>query len=464
MNSMKNSFSLRKMTLIDGMKSPIGSESSEQVLFRSDEISLKIQAEKKGWLAKVSEARNRYISSFTVHSVEHIVKGTLPEKIFWSIKLVGAISLAIYLSRSLFVAFMKHEVDTKLSIEKKMLMKLPTVLICVHTPWSMSYNNCSSNASRSWNPDVCETLNRAYPDFLANIMQNSSCTVRQELSYKLHSHGDISCHSDLMGQCVALNHNSKAVQTINYNSLEYKQEMDPDMFPLHIYVKAPGNIDLFHQDQAEIVDRFGHYHFTLKKMTVQRHPFPYSNPPCVEQNSVEALERNIFRGNYTIDKCVASCWARAELKFCQTMMNINRVLVREQDVIHDNIVDRTSEEVDECMTNKTNDISEEYNGCIKICHHACYEETLDVNVRHRLSSSKNTINLEFHFKDMEQTNVIEVPSTSFSTLLANFGGTLGLMTGMSAISFLEVIVWGSLYLVESAYPLCRRIYQYFLRK
>ena len=49
-----------------------------------------------GVAGRLQEASHRYINSFTVHGVEHIAKGSLPEKVLWTIKLCGLFTVAIY--------------------------------------------------------------------------------------------------------------------------------------------------------------------------------------------------------------------------------------------------------------------------------------------------------------------------------------------------------------------------------
>ena len=44
-------------------------------------------------------------------------------------------------------------------------------------------------------------------------------------------------------------------------------------------------------------------------------------------------------------------------------------------------------------------------------------------------------------RDLVETHITEVPSYDGVTLLANFGGMLGLMTGMSALSLFEIVIW-----------------------
>ena len=46
-----------------------------------------------------------------------------------------------------------------------------------------------------------------------------------------------------------------------------------------------------------------------------------------------------------------------------------------------------------------------------------------------------------YFDELKETIIEHVPRLDIPTLLANFGGQLGLMAGVSAISIVELIIW-----------------------
>ena len=70
------------------LNGPRGSEASDhKVLFKTSDNSLKIHPKERAeWMEKVLAARHRYITSFTVHAVEHIINGEIPEKVGTKVK------------------------------------------------------------------------------------------------------------------------------------------------------------------------------------------------------------------------------------------------------------------------------------------------------------------------------------------------------------------------------------------
>ena len=91
---------------------------------------LKKRKESPEWLSRLKQIRHRYTSSFTMHALDHIINGTLPEKVFWTVKLFIVLGTAIFMCRNLFVSFFKNKVISKLTYTPKTEMNLPMVFIC----------------------------------------------------------------------------------------------------------------------------------------------------------------------------------------------------------------------------------------------------------------------------------------------------------------------------------------------
>ena len=104
------------------------------------------------FIEKVKTVRKRYVSSFTMHAIDHISNGTLVERIFWSFKLMAALAIALYLSKKLFLSYFDHDVDTKITVQTKNRLQFPMVLIGDRNvgTYLFSRNNCTSNKSLSY--------------------------------------------------------------------------------------------------------------------------------------------------------------------------------------------------------------------------------------------------------------------------------------------------------------------------
>ena len=92
--------------------------------------SSKDAAEKEELINRIDTAHKRYKNNFTMHALSHIINGTLIEKVFWTLKLVTAISIAGYLSRTLFTSYLNHDTDTVIDIKTVNRLQLPSVHVC----------------------------------------------------------------------------------------------------------------------------------------------------------------------------------------------------------------------------------------------------------------------------------------------------------------------------------------------
>ena len=57
------------------------------------------------------------------------------------------------------------------------------------------------------------------------------------------------------------------------------------------------------------------------------------------------------------------------------------------------------------------------------------------------SSNNNKVLLRVYYRELMEMQINEAASYDRVTLVANFGGMLGLMTGMSALSLFEIFIW-----------------------
>ena len=105
------------------------------------------------------------------------------------------------------------------------------------------------------------------------------------------------------------------------------------------------------------------------------------------------------------------------------------------------------------MVEKYDEMTILYDTCRANCSIPCEEDSYRVTVRYEPPANESTteVNIYFYYQEMKQTTIEQHPALAISTLVANFGGQLGLMAGVSAISIIEIIIWFVLYGVECAY-------------
>ena len=87
--------------------------------------------------------------------------------------------------------------------------------------------------------------------------------------------------------------------------------------------------------------------------------------------------------------------------------------------------------------------------CAKECRIPCKEITFKIKEKYESNKRAGArVRLFFYFEELKETVIEHVPRHTAGTLLANFGGQLGLMAGVSAISIVELLIWFVLVLID----------------
>jgi hypothetical protein len=69
-----------------------------------------------------------------------------------------------------------------------------------------------------------------------------------------------------------------------------------------------------------------------------------------------------------------------------------------------------------------------------------------------LKDTQNIVVVSINYKELEYTNIKEIPKMDFFDLISNIGGNLGLFIGISFLSFAEIIE----FLIEAIYIICEK--------
>ena len=309
--------------------------------------------------------------------------------------------------------------------------------------------------SPSYNETVCDIFSKKCPSFCKSDPNDEDCSV------ELQRQG-VSCDERLMGQCIILNRYGTLKQTLNDPGMFFKHRMSKTELPLWVFAKPQGQVELMPTPGIEMkwtkINERGSYHFSVEDMKIKRLPYPYNkNKPCVKESSSVATLNNMFKGGYTMGKCLGTCWMRAQLKYCGAASSVLRVQVLDQAVLKSQLRNKSSEELHECVHEYHDNIYDDLNACALECPTPCDGESFTMAVRYEPSKKEDAENVQLFFYYMEMTEkmIEEAPSYVYTTLFGNFGGTLGLMTGMSVISVIEMSIWFIMFIIDRCYS-CRQ--------
>ena len=178
-----------------------------------------------------------------MHALNHIIDGTLCEKIFWSCSVVVMVAVAGYLTTSLFVSYSTHRVTTAVKVVSKTSMKLPSVFLCDNRliNISMSRANCDNNNSKSYDPVICRNAAHACPEFYKECVPGAGEDCP---GYKT------TCL--FYGGCILINGDGDYNQTLVSHNIKYTFNVKPSDIPiwLHVTYLQPGDRSVLSHPRA----------------------------------------------------------------------------------------------------------------------------------------------------------------------------------------------------------------------
>ena len=316
-------------------------------------------------------------------------------------------------------------------------MQLPSFTLCDSDAQLslQSFADCTSPTARTYDKNTCALIGKNYCD-----SRNES----KDWDYFIMASKEGTLNCD--GPCPVINFDGDFYQTTITEAMRYTMDGNSSGFPFLLI--SDNDESVFH---SKNINRFGDYHIVLEKTTYVRLPGPYNSPPCVVQGSQEALKKNILLGNYTVGKCRMSCYIKEILRLCGSIQLTFRAVLRDKTVLDKYFRDRSVDEMKMCFHNNYKEITEGpiRKKCVDECRSPCNEHVYKITQRYEPNPGAGTrVRLFFYFHSLKETVIEQVPRLDLPTLLANLGGQLGLMTGISVISVVELLLWFSLFVVD----------------
>ena len=238
------------------------------------DMEMESAKERTNVFARLKSIQKRYANAFTMHALNHIINGTIAEKIFWASKLTVAIILAIYFSKDIFDSYSTYKTDTLINIEVQKSLQFPKVHICFGNAIS-TFADCTSASSKSYDKRECSKFKEnGCKSFLNSSASNKPYNTSDFLD-RASEEGTGIC-----GQCLEVNRNGDLYQTATIEAMRYTMYLNISKLPIYLMISPPEDkifimSSLFNKIN---IKHFGDYHFELEKVTQIRLPFPYSNP------------------------------------------------------------------------------------------------------------------------------------------------------------------------------------------
>ena len=205
-----------------------------------------------------------------------------------------------------------------------------------------------------------------------------------------------------------------------------------------IYVNHP--TETFPQASAAVYwAAEGFYHVTVEKKIIRRLELPYTD--CIKGSGT--YEQNIFTGNYTVNKCLKGCFFEGVFKRCGAIPVMYMKHLRKPGMFENKT------EINETLASgcfqkveKDDTLTAKCNAQCRI--DPCYEEEIKMILSQHTNKDENFLDLAFTYQSFLMEIVEERQSYLWQDLFANFGDCVGLMTGTSILSIIELLIFSSI--------------------
>ena len=381
-----------------------------------------------------------YIDNLTVHGVTKIFTGSAVERFFWAVVFLGVFAFFLIILYSLFTQFNSHTYITNTQLLEVDQLKLPSITVC-----DQSSFECTSMLHRngSFAPWCDQQQLKAYiKDFVKNTYCWNKTMVQDGCNYE---------PSPYHPGCIIINPSQNVTQdTPGRNSkLYFRFHTEIHSRTLYLFLHNRGEVPSFKDRFKYYIKSTGSYNVILSRTDTKRLPAPfYSNCTTPRLSTSQrfpysrSLCQQVCIAKYMYDKCraVGAQWYQ--------YLPSNR---NKQNAHYQN---NTEVAVIRYCTFLVTFNS--FNGPCK-CAKPCQETVYEAHIK-EISTNKRVYSLAFYFEKLEITSSSELPSYDRTRFLADIGGIVGLLVGMSLLSLFEVSICVVLFAVDLILMLTLKCY------
>ena len=364
-----------------------------------------------------------YSSGLTVHGLNWLCTGSIPEKIMWAFSILIVIGFASYMISRYVGRYLEYELRTEIRYLKNTTIILPTMVFTPHQTLLKSYY-CYKNQSY-----VTADCHRSDPSFIS--LTDSS--------------------DEFKG--LYLGHNTKAINVDKSMALVGTQDFSPisvetkfrdyvglliDFLSFDDY-KSRSYKGPFIRDYVKLLTP-GFYNLYIKQILHRRLPHPYSSN-CTDEH----LTPTLLSTRYSQAVCMQQCYLDKIFEACGFVQDYFEPHYPHQA----NRVNQTVEDGINCLI----DFDHPFYGAKCDCPAACEETEYQVRVEKTKEYLPNSTRWDFILYNSESkiTLIQEVPDYTMEDMLGAIGGILGLAIGASSLSVVELCVYSVMFVVRKLY-------------
>ena len=385
---------------------------------------------------KIAEIQSSYSKEFTIHGLSRIFHGNLFESIFWFIWVAGMVSFAAYLGHIYYTRYESREFRVEKRITDVKEITMPAITVCDKIDKSIScFNNRSLYSS---NEDIhhCSNFTRPTISFIGPC---------EECNYDL---------SDRFQGCIMINGNGSRKQRMKDEypiAVSLLLKTDPKGLSFFMddqeWIKNSNDV-IYHSKLPPFFDNY--YRANIKVIQIKeknhmsRLPKPFLSN-CTVGDGIE----NFFSEKYSQQSCIQSCFLREMFDNCGTVIDRWQPFLTQE--MQGRI--RLNNSTSRCITHHLNHFFA-YKipaqcDCPAACDEVEFENKYLFTDKRPSSLPKSSaqdgynliVDLLVRFRSLEEVTSREIATYTFFDFLAEFGGIVGILVGMSIISVIELLVY-----------------------
>ena len=321
-----------------------------------------------------------------------------------------------YKCQSLLREYRSNMVKTDLHVEQLTEIHFPQITFCPYSSLLCSYTTLKNNSKYH---SHCSKLKMPPFQCFRNRKWSKNCNVEPIVAEK---------------GCFTINPNETATQNRDGISNQFFSAIH-HVQKLYMFVHNGSEQATYLSEMYRHLPLTpGVYHIILSKSSINRKPAPYPSK-CVGSD-----HKTLFPGTYTRKKCIESCLLEYTYKKCGSVPDRWEAFVPEHLKEKHNNTNTTRARA--CLKDVAQyDLLDPKSNCE--CPSPCHETEYKVNLVRR--SDLNYIKLMIYYENRQLTVLREQPTYTSDRLLADVGGLVGLLVGMSTLSLVEVFVFVFLY-------------------
>ena len=319
-----------------------------------------------------------------------------------------------YKCKSIYDEYSRKDVTSDFRIVEKNEIKLPSVTFCDKRKYwcgILEYKNQSHNQS------YCDPAKLGAMKYKCRVNGNWSTNCPNIQRTKAFS------------GCITFNPNQTMVQTVNGKSLDSSLQISIKDTQMTVFLHRKDDNPTSYFDMILLDDK-GYYDLSIDQTDITRLQYPYVSN-CTDTNTISSF-------NYTVDECKTFCFLKEVHNECGGVPDQSMEYLSHELMLNSTDTSKTEAQIRECIYQKFKQRTIAKCTCQLPCRESIFEANLERKIEEK---PRKSWMFTIYFKRKQIKNITERPLYEGKYLLADLGGLVGLLVGMSALSLVELVVY-----------------------